>query len=308
MKTCFRVLVALCAALFATPYTASAWAAPVLNVLACEPEWAALVQELAGDRARVASATTAFQDPHHIEARPSLIALARRADLLVCTGAELEVGWLPMLQQRSGNPEIQTGRSGLFEAARHVRLLDIPTPAQMAAGGDVHAAGNPHIQTDPRNIAKVAQGLARHLAEIDPAHATVYAARHKDFAARWQAAILRWEQRAAPLKGVTIVVQHKGFPYLEDWLGLRQVAALEPLPGVEPSAAHLATVLSQLAKTPAKMTLRAAYNHGRASEWLQSRGAVPVVVLPYTVGGSERARDLFGLFDETVDRLLGALK
>lgn len=288
-------------------FVPSTWAAPVLNVLACEPEWAALVQELAGDRVKVVSATTAFQDIHHIEARPSLIALARRADLLVCTGAELEAGWLPMLQQRSGNPAIQTGQSGYFEAAQHVRLLEIPDHSARIEG-HVHAAGNPHIQTSPRNIAQVAQALARRFAEIDPTHAAHYAARHQDFATRWQAATFRWEQAAAPLRGISIVVQHKGFPYLEDWLGLKQVIALEPLPGIEPSAAHLATVLARLARTPAKMTIRAAYNDGRASEWLKDRGKVPVVVLPYTVGGSERAHDLFGLFDETVERLLGALK
>lgn len=293
---------------FALGLLSSAQAAPVLNVLACEPEWASLVRELAGDRAKVTSATTAFQDPHHIEARPSLIALARRADLLVCTGAELEAGWLPLLQRGAGNPSIQIGRPGYFEAAQFVRLLEMPTPQELAEGGHVHAAGNPHIQTDPRNIALVAQALARRMGEIDPTHAAHYAARHKEFATRWKAAIVRWEQKSAPLKGVAVVVQHKGFPYLENWLGLKQVTALEPKPGIEPSSAHLTGVLAQLQKQPVKMVLRAAYNDGRASEWLKDRSGIPVVALPYTVGGSDRAGDLFGLFDDTVDKLLGALK
>jgi len=293
--------------LFAIIIMSSAQAASVLNVLTCEPEWAALVQELAGDRAKVTSATTAFQDPHHIEARPSLIALARRADLLVCTGAELEAGWLPLLQQRSGNSGIQIGQPGYFEATQYVRLLETPTH-QDRAEGHVHAAGNPHIQTDPRNIAKVARALAQRFGEIDSGHAAYYLARHKAFAVRWQAAITRWEQSAAPLKGVSIVVQHKGFPYMENWLELKQVAALEPKPGIEPSSAHLSGVLAQLQRQPAKMTIRAAYNNGRASEWLMERGKVPVVVLPYTVGGSDKARDLFGLFDDTIDKLLAAMK
>lgn len=278
-----------------------------LNVFACEPEWGALAQELGGDKVAVYNATNALQDPHHVEAKPSLLARARNADLLACTGAELEAGWLPILLRQSGNPKIQPGKPGHFEAARFVRMLEIPTRLDRAEG-DVHAGGNPHIQTDPRNIAKVAQALAQRLGEIDPANAAHYAARHKDFAARWQAAVTRWEQAAAPLRGVSIVVQHKGFPYLEDWLGLKQVAALEPKPGIEPSSAHLSGVLAQLQRQPAKMVIRAAYNDGRASEWLTERGKVPVVVLPYTVGGSDKAKDLFGLFDDTVGKLLGALK
>jgi zinc/manganese transport system substrate-binding protein len=171
----------------------------------------------------------------------------------------------------------------------------------------VHAAGNPHIQTDPRNIGIVATALSRRLAEIDPAGANHYQTRQRDFAQRWDAAIKRWEQQAAPLRGVRIVVQHKGFPYLENWLSLRQVATLEPRPGMEPTSGYLVEVLEKLKREPAKMILRAVYNDGRASAWLSERTGIPVVTLPYTVGGSDQAADLFGLFDDTVRRLLGAM-
>jgi zinc/manganese transport system substrate-binding protein len=281
-------------------------AAAEIKVFACEPEWATLARDLGGDRVSVFTATTARQDPHHIEARPSLIARLRQADLLVCTGAELETGWLPMLLRQSGNAGVQPGRPGHFEAAQHVRMLEIPARLDRAEG-DVHAAGNPHIQTDPRNIGIVATALARRLAEIDPAGANHYQARQRDFAQRWDAAIKRWEQQAAPLRGVRIVVQHKGFPYLENWLGLRQVATLEPRPGMEPTSGYLVEVLEKLKREPAKMILRAVYNDGRASAWLSERTGIPVVTLPYTVGGSDQAADLFGLFDDTVRRLLGAM-
>jgi zinc/manganese transport system substrate-binding protein len=301
MKTFFKIVVASILAGF------SAAAPAALNVLACEPEWAALAQELGGEKVKAESATTAFQDPHRIEPRPSLIAKARNADLVVCTGAELEIGWLPVLLQQSGNARVQPGSPGYFEAARHVRMLEVPTRLDRAEG-DVHPGGNPHIQTDPRNIALVAEGLALQLAQIDPANGAYYGARHKAFAERWKAAIATWEKQAAPLKGVAIVVQHKGFPYLENWLGLREVAALEPKPGIEPTAAHLEAVLAGLRRQPAKMVIRAAYNDGRASAWLSERAKMPAVVLPFTVGGSEGAKDLFGLFDDTVQRLLQALK
>jgi zinc/manganese transport system substrate-binding protein len=278
-----------------------------LNVFACEPEWGALARELGGDKVNVYDATNALQDPHRVEAKPSLIARARNADLLVCTGAELEVGWLPILLRQSGNPKVQPGQPGYFEAAQFVQLREIPTRLDRA-DGDVHAAGNPHIQTDPRNIARVAAALAQRMTTIDPSNAAHYTARQSNFAARWQTAMTRWEKAAAPLKGAAIVVQHKGFPYLEDWLGLKQVAALEAKPGVEPSVAHLSEVAQTLQRQPAQGVLRAAYQDGRASAWLAERVKIPVVVLPYTVGGSPQAGDLFGLFDDTIDKLLKALK
>ena len=281
------------------------YAHAALNVFACEPEWAALAKEIGGGDVKVYSATTAMQDPHRIEARPSLIAQMRRANLVVCTGADLEVGWLPVLLQNANNAAVQPGRPGYFEAARFVPLLDKPARLDRA-DGDVHAAGNPHLHTDPRNILRVAEALTARLAEVDPANAAAHRARGQAFAARWQAAITRWETRAAPLKNLPVAVQHKSFSYLLAWLGLREVAVLEPRPGVEPSVSHLARVAAQLQKTPARAVLRAAYQSPRPADWLASRTGIPALALPYTVGGNARAQDLFGLFDDTLDQLLKA--
>jgi zinc/manganese transport system substrate-binding protein len=276
-----------------------------LRVFACEPEWGALAQELGGSLVEVSVATSALQDPHQIQAKPSLIARARNADLVVCTGAELEIGWLPVLLQQSGNAKVQAGQPGNFAAADAVRKLDVPGQLDRSQG-DVHAAGNPHIQTDPRNIAQVAVALAARLQQVDPAHAGEYAKAQADFSQRWQQAIGRWTAQAASLKGVPVVSQHKAFVYLYDWLGLKEVAVLEPKPGVEPSASHLQGVLSALKGTPARMVLYAAYQDPRPSEWLSKNANIPAVKIPFTVGGSDGAKDLFGLFDDTVARLLAA--
>jgi len=278
-----------------------------LNVFACEPEWAALTQLLAGDKANLYTATGALQDPHRVEARPSLIAKARRANLLVCTGAELETGWLPVILRESGNSAIQPGSPGAFEAARFVTMLEVPTRLDRS-DGDVHAQGNPHIQTDARNFLAVADALSKRLTQLDPANAAYYQQQLATFNGQWRAAIARWEKQAAPLKGVSIVAQHRGFPYLNNWLGLKQVAELEPKPGMEPSAAYLGQVLGQLQQHPAKMVLRAAYQDGRPSDWIAERAHIKAVALPYTVGGTAQAIDLFGLFDDTLTRLLAGLK
>jgi len=276
-----------------------------LRVLACEPEWGALVEALGGDLVNVTVATSALQDPHQIQAKPSLIARTRSADLLVCTGAELEIGWLPVLLQQSGNDKVQPGQPGNFAAADYVRKLEVPTLLDRSQG-DVHAAGNPHIQTDPRNIALVATALGPRLQQVDPAHASQYAQRETDFMQKWREAIARWTAQGAPLKGVPVVSQHKAFAYLYDWLGVKEVAVLEPKPGVEPSASHLEQVLAALKGTPAKMVLYAAYQDPRPSKWLSSNDAIPAVKLPFTVGGTEGANDLYGLFDDTLARLLAA--
>jgi zinc/manganese transport system substrate-binding protein len=274
-----------------------------LRVMACEPEWAALVHELGGPLVDVTSATTAQQDPHQVQARPSLIARTRNADLLVCTGAELEVGWLPVLLQQSGNEKVQAGQPGNFAAADYVHKLEIPTSLDRAQG-DVHAAGNPHIQTDPRNIGLVARALTQRLQQVDAAHAADYAQRGAAFQQKWQQAVARWTAQAAPLKGVSVVSYHKGYVYLYDWLGIHEIAVLEPKPGIEPSAAHLQEVLAKLKTTPARMVIYSAYQDPRAAEWLSHNAGIAAVKIAFTVGGTEGAKDLFGLFDDTVARLL----
>ena len=277
-----------------------------LRVFACEPEWGALARELGGDLVDVSVATSALQDPHQIQAKPSLVARTRNADLVVCTGAELEIGWLPVLLQQSGNAKVQPGQPGNFMAADFVRKLDLPTQLDRSQG-DVHAAGNPHIQTDPRRIDLVATALSARFQQLDAANARVYAQRLNDFSQRWQQAISRWSLQAAPLKGVLVVSQHKSFVYLYEWLGLVEVAVLEPKPGVEASASHLQAVLASIKKSSPRMTLYAAYQNPKASEWLKQNAGVPAVKVPFTVGGTEGAKDLFGLFDDTLSRLLAVL-
>jgi len=291
-----RVLAFLFVVLLAHP------AAAALNVFACEPEWGALAEEIGGDAVSVYVATSARQDPHQLQARPSLIAKARGADLVVCTGAELEIGWMPVILRQAANGRIQPGTPGYFEAAAQVRLKDVPAVLDRSQG-DVHAQGNPHIQTDPRTLVPVAAALAERLARIDPGNAARYRERHQAFVARWDQALQRWQAEAAPLKGIKVAVQHKNWTYLIDWLGLVEVTTLEPKPGVPPSSGHLAEVLTKVTLDPVRLVIRAAYEDGRPSAWLAERAKVPAVELPFTVGGNDQATDLTRLYDDTLRRL-----
>lgn len=277
-----------------------------LRVFACEPEWGSLLQELGGDKIDIDVATSALQDVHQIEAKPSLIAKVRRADLTVCSGADLEVGWLPQLVRQSGNRKI-AGGDGSFFAASQVATLQKPTRLDRGAG-DVHPQGNPHVQMDPYRLLTVAKALDARLVKLDPANAAVYQQRLASFSTRWTAAIKRWEAKAAPLKGRNIVVHHDSWIYLTQWLGMKQIGALEPKPGVPPTSGHLAALVESTKASNTLAIVRGAYQDAKASEWLSSRTGVPAIALPFTVGGDAASKDLFGMLDSSIDKLLAAAK
>lgn len=278
-----------------------------LKILATTSDWGALATEIGGDQVNVYMATSALQDVHRVDAKPSLVARARTADLIVATGAELEIGWLPVLIQESGNSRIQPGSPGYFEAASVLTLLEKPEHFDRALG-DIHPQGNPHVQLDPHNIALVAKALTERLSQLDGTHAQYFQQREKDFDTRWQAAIQRWESEAAPLKGKPVVVMHSDQTYLCRWLGLQQVAAIEPKPGMPPTAGYLGQLVTKLTASPPRVIMLNAYNDPKAANWLSDRVHAPTVVLPFSVGGSPQAKDLFGLFDDTLNKLLAVLK
>lgn len=273
-----------------------------VRILACEPEWAALAEEIGGGDVTVHSATHGGQDAHHIRARPSLIAKVRRAKILFCSGADLEVGWLPVLMQRGAGRIVQPGQPGHIMAADHVEVMDRPEVVDRSLG-DIHPGGNPHVHLDPGNIAILADVLTGRLEQIDPERADAYRQRLASFQARWADAMAGWRARAAALRGLKVIVHHKAWVYLLHWTGVERAAALEPVSGVPPTASHLAEVLELARDSGARAILRAPYDPEDASEWLSGKTGIPVVELPFTVGGRPEAGDLFSLFDSTLTLL-----
>ncbi|MDO5101499.1 MAG: zinc ABC transporter substrate-binding protein [Lautropia sp.] len=284
-------------------------AAAAFEVFACEPEWAALVRVLKPD-ANIRTATHARQDPHHIEARPSLIAALRRADLAVCTGVSLEAGWLPMLQRRASNPKVQDGKPGLFYAAQHVRLIDPHQGTITPFDGDVHPEGNPHLHLDPQRLATVARALNQRLQQLLPAEAEAIGQRHDTWQARWQAHLVRWEAQRTALQGMPIVVQHGTFSYLWRWLGIQPIADLEPKPGLPPTPGHLQQTLSQTRHQAPAAIVTALYQDTRPSAWLSQQlpQHPPVLHLPAspTDGDDSEAPNLSQLFQTLLDSLMAA--
>ena len=277
-----------------------------LRVFACEPEWGALATAIGGGDVDVYTATTGLQDPHQIQARPALISRLRNADIAVCTGAELEIGWMPVLLRQSSNGKVQPGQLGYFEAAQQVTLLEKPERLDRAEG-DIHPAGNPHIQTDPRNMRIVAAALAKRFAALDPAHAAAYAQREQAFDQSLAQQTARLAVEAAPLKGISFVSYHKSWIYLANWLGMTEAANIEPKPGVPPGSAYIADLLGRIPALKARMIVYAAYEDPKPSQFVAEKSKLPAVMLPFTVGGTDGAKDLPGLYDDTVKRLLAGL-
>jgi len=278
--------------------SASSFASDQINIFACEPEWKSLAEEIGGDKVKAISATHAKQDPHHIRARPSLIAKIRRADLIFCSGAGLEVGWMPILLQKA-NSKVQPGKLGYFMASNYTPVLDIPESVDRSHG-DVHPEGNPHIHLDPHNILLVAKELNRRLAAIDSKNKTYYQDNYNKFINKWKKSILLWEKNIENLKGKRIIIHHKSFDYLLHWMKLDEVASLEVKPGIPPTASHLKNILENINDNPADIIVLSPYDPSERALWLSKQTKIPVVTLPYTIGANEESINLFALFDSSI--------
>lgn len=287
---------------------AAACQAQAITVFACEPEWASLTRTLLPE-VSVRTATTHLQDPHHIEARPSLIAQIRGADFAICTGAELEAGWLPMLQDRAGNPKVQAGRPSMFFAAEHVELIDPFKGTITPFSGDVHANGNPHFHTDPRRVLQVAKALAVRLGNLFPEKKPLVDQNLIKFESEMGAKIVAWEQQARALKGRTVITQHASFGYLWPWLGLKPIADLEPKPGMPPTPAHLGQVLA-LTKMQQPIGIVIAQHHDpKPARWLAgSMGMQSKLLIIPATAPDEQPGGIIRWLDQVVMQLTSLAK
>lgn len=274
-----------------------------INIFACAPEWGALAQEIGGDKIEVYTASNANQDVHHMRAKPSLLAAMRRADMVVCSGASLEVGWLPILLNKAGGAQVQEGGLGSIMAADYVPVLDVMETVDRSMG-HVHPEGNPHVHLNPHNMLIVSKVINERLSEIDPQNASTYQGNYAQFNATWSQAIAGWEAMAGNLKGKKVVVYHKSWTYLLDWLGMETVASLEPKPGIPPTASHLEKVLKDISAQNVLGILVAPFENDRPAKWLSDKSNIAIMPLPFTVGGNAQSQDLKSLFDNTLKTLL----
>lgn len=300
MKTTMTRL--LLAALALLPLAARA----DVEIVATLPDLAAIAREIGGPHATVTALAPPGQDPHHVDARPSLILPLARADLLIVNGLELEIGWLPPLQVAARNGRIQTGAEGWFDASTVIERLGVPQGPIDRAMGDVHPGGNPHYTFDPRAARRVAAALAERLAAIDPAHATAYRDRARAFDARLTAFAAAQSARFAALPAARrrVVAWHASLTYLFDWLGLSEAITIEPRPGIAPTPAHVARVLEVMKRKGIGVIVQESYYPQKTSDTLARLAGAAVVVLP---GGTPDDTDYLTHLTRITDALYTAL-
>jgi zinc/manganese transport system substrate-binding protein len=265
---------AICCFLF--PATAGA----DLKVVTTTPDLAALTRAVGGDKVSVTSLALPTQDPHFVDAKPSLALELNKADLLVVVGADLEVGWLPSLQTSARNAAIQTGGSGYLDASTCVTLLEIPDRPVDRSHGDIHPGGNPHYLHDPRAAAQVAKCLAKKLGELDADNAKVYAKNLRSFLASLTLARKNWEKRLAAYKGEPFIEYHRSWAYLAGWLGFVEVAFIEPKPGIPPTPRHIAAVIKVAKKRGVRVIIQESFYPDASAAVLAKKIPARLVVLP----------------------------
>ena len=303
-----KIVIAPTLAIFLGLMSAATIAADTIRVFACEPEWASLAEEIGGNKVKTFSATHAQQNPHYIRARPSLIAKVRKADLIFCAGAGLEVGWLPILIQKAG-ASLQPGSNGYLMAGDHVQLIEQPHSHSHAdrSMGDIHPEGNPHVHMDPRNILIVAKELAKRLSNIDPSSSEFFSAQFDGFSKRWSEALSGWEKEISDLAGHPIVSHHKSFSYFIKWANLKEVGSIEPKPGLPPTIRDLNNLYTSVKDIEELLIIRSPYDPAKGATWLGEKASRPAIVMPYTIGGNAKVTDLFSLFDESIRLIKSSL-
>jgi len=286
------------------------WAFPAsakLNVVATLPDYGALAREIGGDKIDITVLAKPTEDAHFVDARPSFVVSMRNADVLIEGGAELELGWLPPLLQNARNPKIDIGKPGRVVAATGVRLMNVPTTFNRAAG-DVHALGNPHFAIDPIIAKAIAQNIANAFAKTDPANAAAYQANYQKFEATINAKLQEWGAKFLPFKGQSLAAYHDGWVYFAHRFGINIDIFLEPKPGIPPSPSHLAQAIEKMKAQKIKAILVEPYQNRKIAEKVASSTGAKVVDLTHFPGALPNTQTYLALVDAIVDRITAALK
>jgi zinc/manganese transport system substrate-binding protein len=270
------------------------------NIAATLPWIGSIASEIGQDKVRVTSFVKPNQDPHFVAAKPSMILDVRKADILMYNGMDLEIGYLPVLVESSKNPKIQPGNPGNFDCSKFIDPIEVPTSVDRSMG-DVHPQGNPHYQLSPKNILRVAEGMAGILSKTDPENAGFYMKNFSSFRERLEEKQREWS--AIPLRGKTFVAYHKFFEYLALELGFEIVGYIEPKPGIPPSASYVEKLVDMIKRTKPDAILSLSYYPQKEVKFLSEKTGVKSIIVPHDVGETEKVKDWFSLMDEVLKSL-----
>jgi zinc/manganese transport system substrate-binding protein len=274
-----------------------------LKVVASLPDFGAIAEAIGGKEVEVTTIARGSEDPHFVDARPSFVRVLNKADLLIEGGADLETGWLPTLVTAARNAKIQGTGPGHLVLSKFVKVLDVPIAPVDRSMGDVHPTGNPHYWLDPRNGKIIAEKIAATLSELDPKNAETYSKNLAAFTKKLDEKWPEWQEKLEPLRGAKVITYHKTYEYLAAAFGLEVIAQLEPKPGIEPSATHIAQLVQRAKEAGVKFVIIEPYRPRRSAEQVAEAVGARMVVLPDKTGSTPEAKDYFGLFDAIVSRL-----
>ena len=273
-----------------------------LHVATTYPYIASIVQQVGGDRVDVQALGSGDWDPHVIVPKPSYIAKLRAADLLVMSGAQLEIGWLPPLMNQANNTKINVGSRGLLDLSRSVQLIEVPTGVSRAQG-DIHPDGNPHFYLDPYNIPALSKAIAERLTELDPAGESEYRNNNKAFTEKWNGKLAEWDEKLEKVKGITVIEYHKLYDYFLRRYDMKLLGTVETLPGIPPTSKHIESLERMIASGSVRFILQDVYHPDDASKLLAKKYDIRIVKIPHDVGAVAEAKDIFTLFEEIIRRL-----
>ena len=305
MTRLITLAAAFCAALFA--------AAPAhagIKVIATTQDLESLAREVGGDKIEVEALARGYQDPHHVEPKPSFILKLNKAELLIVVGRELEIGWLPALINQARNPRIQPGADRYLDASLSAHILEIPTGQITRAMGDVHPQGNPHYWLSPENGRRIAKAIQEKLSAINPADAAYFAQRYADFDRRLAEGEKRWTAVLGPYKGTKVVTYHRSWPNFVEAFGLNVVGYVEPKPGIPPSPSHVFELTQAMKKDNIKIIIIEPYFDSKTPNAIGRDSGAQVVTLAPSVGGAKGASvdNYLALFDYNINTLVAAFK
>jgi len=279
-----------------------------LNIVATLPDLGSIAETIGGKAVKVTSLARGGEDPHYVEPRPSFIRILNQADLLIETGADLEIGWLPRLVDSARNRKIMLGQPGRLLGTDGVRLIDIPTGPVDRSMGDVHPTGNPHFLLDPENGKQFARSLAARLAQLDPKNAALFEANRDALVKRLDAKLAEWSTAMAPFRGTPVVTYHRSFNYLLDRFGLVLAGTIEPKPGIEPSATHIRDLIPQMKERGVKLVIIEPSRPTRTPTQVARETGAKLIQLPIAPQGHAKATDYVALLDFNVTSIADALR
>src|ERR1700730_12904393 len=274
-----------------------------LKVVSSIPILGSLAKEVGGDRVEVQSLAKGYQDPHFVEAKPSLMLVLNRADLLLHVGLELEIGWPPPLVLGSRNPKIQPGELGNLDCSRSIPVLDVPTTKLDPSIGDIHPPGNPHYWLPPANAKIIAREIAERLQELDPDGRAEYGKNLAAFNKRVDAKTREWAPMTVKLKGVKVATYHKSWSYVSQWLGLQEVGYVEPKPGIPPDPQHLARLITVMKQEGAKLLMMENFYNKSVATLVAEKAGAKLITLPTDVGATPEIKDWFSLVETVLKAL-----